>query len=131
MSRPSECGECGAELPADAPAGLCPRCLWEAGATEVAPSPVLKTGPDTGIEGRPFGNYELLEEIAHGGMGVVYQARQRNLGRVVALKVIRAELLAKAEEVERFRREAAAAATLRHPNIVAVHESGEVEGQQF
>lgn len=131
MSETRTCPECGGGLPPDAPAGLCPRCLWDLGAPEFTPTPTLKPGLATGSEGRGFGNYELLEEVARGGMGVVYKARQRNLGRVVALKVIRPERLTKVEEVERFRREAAAAATLRHPNLVAVHEAGEAEGQQF
>jgi eukaryotic-like serine/threonine-protein kinase len=80
---------------------------------------------------RRFGNYELLEEIARGGMGVVYKARQRGLDRIVAVKMILVERFAGKQSVQRFRGEAAAAGVLRHPNIVAIHEIGMHEGQHF
>lgn len=90
--------------------------------------PVNPTGIHTGAS---FGDYQVIETIAKGGMGIVFKARQRKLNRIVAIKMILAGQFADKGDVERFYSEAEAAAALSHPNIVRIYEIGEVQGQHF
>lgn len=101
------------------------------GQTLVVGSESLARQREQAPAGQPFGEYELLEVIAKGGMGVVHKARQRKLNRIVAIKTILAGQFADTEDINRFYSEAEAAANLRHPNIVSIHEIGECDGQHF
>ena len=85
----------------------------------------------TGDDHRAFGAYDIQREVGRGGMGVVYLATDRRLGRRVALKVIVPELAADAQFRQRFEREARVAATLEHPHVVPVYEAGEQDGSLF
>ncbi|HXG12239.1 MAG TPA: serine/threonine-protein kinase, partial [Gemmataceae bacterium] len=134
------CPECKADLPADAPEGLCPRCLLERGLSEASratpPSAGVGTGPypapfipPTPAELAPhFPQLEILELLGQGGMGAVYKARQVKLDRLVALKVLPPEWGKDPAFAERFAREARALAKLNHPHVVAVHDFGQVGG---
>src|SRR5439155_645229 len=126
----SECPNCGAVMPVRAPEGLCPKCLLlgvaaptDSGVAQVRPAP-----PTLDAVAAAFPQFEILEFIGQGGMGCVFKARQPQLNRFVALKVLPKALARDSAFASRFVREAQALAALNHPNIVTVHDFGQSGG---
>ena len=125
------CPSCGKSLAPDAPQGLCQECLLKAG---------FPSGTDTGgksprfvppsIEelNSKFSQLEILASIGQGGMGAVYKARQKQLNRVVALKILPPDIGSEPAFAERFTREAQALAQLNHAGIVTLYEFGQADG---
>lgn len=128
MSASTLCRTCGSPLVATRSGDFCPVCAWrsaEEASEDAVPALLAGNLP------RPFGEYDLLAELGHGGMGLVFKARQRRPDRLVALKVLLTGRFSDAASRARFQREASAAARLQHPNIVAIHEVGEAEGHPY
>ena len=149
MAEERHCSQCGGELPADAPQGLCPQCLMRLGLptdagvdkaeslgaqdnapTSATPPPGF-TPPEPAELAKQFQQLEILELLGYGGMGAVYKARQKQLDRLVALKILSPHLVEDPAFAERFVREARSLAKLNHPRIVSVYDFGETEDGLF
>jgi tRNA A-37 threonylcarbamoyl transferase component Bud32 len=142
MTQSRTCPQCGSELPADAPGGHCPKCMLELG-FESQVDPSASGTPQTPDPSQRTAAYQPRSlppaladlaarfpqmEIGQGGMGVVYKARQKDLDRIVALKILRPDIESDPSFAKRFVREAQALAKLNHPAIVTVHDFGRIDG---
>jgi predicted Ser/Thr protein kinase len=146
MAEERHCSECGRSLPADAPQGLCPQCLIKLGLptgaevqdadspdkpndipTSGAPPSAGFVPPEPGALAEQFPQLEILELLGQGGMGAVYKARQRQLDRLVALKILPPQVGRPEAFAERFTREARSLARLSHPGIVMVYDFGRTQ----
>ncbi len=145
MTEEKHCPECGAELSADTPEGQCPQCLMKLGlptgakidkAGDTKPTsdiPVKPTPPGGFVPPEPsilagqFPQLDIIELLGQGGMGAVYKARQKQLDRLVALKILPPEISQTEAFGERFTREARSLAKLNHPRIVSVYDFGHTE----
>lgn len=145
MAEKNHCPECGAELPADAPQGQCPKCLLKLGLptgieidkvndskpTIDGPADHTPQGgfvpPEPSVLAAQFPQLEIIELLGQGGMGAVYKARQKQLDRLVALKILPPEIGQSEAFAERFTREARSLAKLSHPQIVSVYDFGHTE----
>ncbi len=145
MAEENHCPQCGAELPADAPQGMCPKCLMKLGlptgaeadkagaskpTSDVPTSATPPAGfvpPEPAELAKQFPQLEILELLGQGGMGAVYKARQKQLDRLVALKILPPQVARTEAFAERFTREARSLAKLNHPRIVSVYDFGHTE----
>jgi len=143
MAEEEKCQQCGAELPANAPGGICPKCVMklalptgadpekspaEAGQHAVPTSAMPPGGfvpPEPAELGEKLPGLEIIKLLGQGGMGAVYKARQKQLDRIVALKILPPEVGKDPAFAERFTREARSLAKLNHPHIVTIYEFGQ------
>ena len=143
MNPESTCPACQRPLPANAPGGLCPECLMRGGLgtyAQIDPATTAQNATQRKTRFIPpsaeeiadvFPQLEVVEFIGQGGMGAVYKARQKQLDRVVALKILPSHIGGDSAFCERFSREAKAMARLSHPGIVTIHDFGQTDEGMF
>ena len=135
MNNSSPCPNCGRPLPATAPQGLCPECLLQGafptGTEPSAPHKIRFIPPKPEELATRFPQLEILAFIGQGGMGAVYKARQKQLDRIVALKILPPEIALGENFAARFEREAKALAKLNHSGIVILYEFGQADGLYY
>ena len=125
-----QCPKCGGPIPAEAPQGLCPKCLLAQASipTETVEASTRPVPPALHELAAAFPHLEILELIGQGGMGFVYKARQPKLERLVALKILPQSSTTDSRFAERFTREGRVLARLNHPHIVTIHDFGQASG---
>ncbi|MGH7134693.1 MAG: protein kinase domain-containing protein [Pirellulales bacterium] len=139
MNEPRYCSQCGAELAGDVANELCPACIAKSNSegrpkqnlAETSPWGSRFAAPKPEELARRFPQLEIIELIGQGGMGAVYKARQPTLDRLVAVKILPAEVAADPAFAERFTREARALARLNHPNIVGIYDFGQADSLYY
>ncbi len=136
MAEKRTCPECGTDLADSAPEGLCPQCLMKAGLpTGIAATSATPPGgfvpPEPAELGKKFPQLEIIELLGQGGMGAVYKARQKQLDRLVALKILPPTIGRDPAFAERFTREAQSMAKLNHPRVVSIYDFGRTDDGQF
>jgi len=130
------CPECGKPLPAGSPHGICPACLMAQAFASRTIDPDRANDPqapppEPGEIADKFPQFEILECLGRGGMGVVYKARQKSLNRIVAIKILAPERVKDPKFASRFAHEAELLAKLAHPHIVTIHDFGETDGLYY
>src|SRR5580700_4753108 len=118
------CKECRQPLPENAPEGLCPQCLAKVALGSEPAASAPRIAPQVSELAPHFPQLEIIELLGMGGMGMVYKARQPQLDRLVALKILPVESAPHPSFAERFSREAKALAKLNHPGIVNIYDFG-------
>jgi serine/threonine protein kinase len=126
------CPQCGSQIDRNTPGGLCPKCLLRSAkqrdgdlATQPLRDASLQQPPKPDQIAPLFPELDIIDLIGHGGMGFVYKARQKNLGREVAVKLLSTSLMDDPAFAERFSREARAMAMMNHPNIISIFDFGQ------